>query len=58
MAITVAEGSYVAKCGVERLSRACGEGEESDHSRTVLSREQERKVSLEGQTVREVTGAV
>lgn len=56
--MTVAEGSKAAKCGVARLRRPCGEGEERFHSRTVLSREQERKVSEDGFKAKAVTGAV
>ena len=44
--------------GVARLSRPCGEGEESVQRRTVLSREAETKVSVAGERAREVTGAV
>ena len=58
MAMTVAEGSYAARYGVERLRRACGEGLWRFQRRIVLSREQERKVSLLGDRLSEVTGAV
>lgn len=58
MAMTVAEGSKAARCGVERLRRPCGEGEERFQSRTVLSREQERNVSEDGLRASAVTGAV
>ncbi len=58
IAMTVADGSYAARWGVARLSRACGDGDARSQSRIVLSREQERKVSELGHTVRVVTGAV
>lgn len=56
--MTVAEGSYAASVGVDRLRRPCGDGEDNDHNRTVLSREQERKVSEAGHKASVVTGAV
>ena len=57
-AITVAEGSYAARVGVERFKRPWGLGEFKDQSRTVSSREQERNESEAGLTARVVTGAV
>ena len=41
-----------------RFRRACGFWDWRFQRRTVLSREQERKVSEEGQRARVVTGAV
>lgn len=58
MAMTVAEGSKAAKCGVARFRRPCGEGEERFHRRTVLSREHERNVSEDGFKASAVTGAM
>ncbi len=43
---------------MERFRRACGEGEESDQRRTVLSREVDMKVSADGQRHSDVTGWV
>ena len=58
MAMTVAEGSYAARVGVDRLRMPCEEGEDRDQRRTVLSREQDKNVSEEGQSARVVTEAV
>lgn len=58
IAMTVAEGSYAARYGVERFRRACGDGDCRFHRRTVLSREQERKVSEAGQRASDVTRSV
>ena len=44
--------------GVERFSRAWGEGEERDQSRTVLSSDVDRKVSAAGHRQSDVTGWV
>lgn len=43
---------------MDRLRRACGEGEDKFQRRTVLSSEQERKVSEPGLRANAVTGAV
>jgi len=56
--MTVAEGSYAARCGVARFSRPCGDGEDRFQSRIVLSSEHERNESDAGQRARAVTGAV
>lgn len=41
-----------------RFRRACGDAEERDQRRTVLSIEQERNLSADGSRERDVTGAV
>ncbi len=56
--MTVAEGSKAARYGVARLSLPWALGELRDQRRTVLSSEQERKVSEAGERAMVVTGAV